>query len=194
MKDKPTVALTAGDPAGVGPEVVLKALADETVSGLARWIVVGDTWVLRRAELFTGCRVPAPDVARIEDLHQIEGSQCEIGKLGAACRHRHHPVDVARREDDEARERKRLRDVSGSERVDGPRQVAPVLGSELAADQVEDAREAGKGRDRRAVQAVALERIDAAELERPPRRDCPGRWAARTCCERLRTTPAAARS
>ncbi len=31
-----------GDPAGIGPEIVLKALADESLRALANWIVVGD--------------------------------------------------------------------------------------------------------------------------------------------------------
>lgn len=39
---KPTVALTMGDPAGIGPEIVHKALADESVRPLADWIVIGD--------------------------------------------------------------------------------------------------------------------------------------------------------
>ena len=46
--DLPTVALTMGDPAGVGPEVVLKALADPEVAPIANWIVVGDSNILER--------------------------------------------------------------------------------------------------------------------------------------------------
>src|ERR1700674_2345728 len=42
----PTIALTMGDPAGIGPEIVLKALADPEVAPLARWIVVGDARIL----------------------------------------------------------------------------------------------------------------------------------------------------
>lgn len=38
-----------GDPGGIGPEVVVKALADEEVRGLARWIVLGPEAVLREA-------------------------------------------------------------------------------------------------------------------------------------------------
>ena len=37
----PRIGITLGDPAGVGPEVALKALADETVRGLARFAVFG---------------------------------------------------------------------------------------------------------------------------------------------------------
>ena len=37
-----TIAITMGDPAGIGPEVIQKALADPAVGGLSRWIVAGD--------------------------------------------------------------------------------------------------------------------------------------------------------
>src|SRR5215210_6869047 len=38
---KPTIALTMGDPAGIGPEVVIKALADPTIRRLARFVIYG---------------------------------------------------------------------------------------------------------------------------------------------------------
>ena len=50
----PVIALTMGDPAGIGPEVVLKALADPEVAPLAHWVVVGDRRILSLAERFTG--------------------------------------------------------------------------------------------------------------------------------------------
>ena len=46
----PTIALTTGDPAGIGPEIVLKALADPEIAPLAHWIVVGDARILAMAE------------------------------------------------------------------------------------------------------------------------------------------------
>lgn len=45
----PTIAITAGDPAGIGAEVTLKALADPQIAGLARWIIIADDPVLRAA-------------------------------------------------------------------------------------------------------------------------------------------------
>ena len=41
MNERPAIALTLGDPAGVGPEIVLKSLADSEIALLARWIAVG---------------------------------------------------------------------------------------------------------------------------------------------------------
>src|SRR2546426_9169514 len=45
---KPIVAITMGDPAGVGPEVVLKALADPRVRSVCHPLVLGDLGVLQR--------------------------------------------------------------------------------------------------------------------------------------------------
>ena len=42
-ESRPTIAITMGDPSGVGPEVVLKALAEPELQALARWVVVGDS-------------------------------------------------------------------------------------------------------------------------------------------------------
>lgn len=42
MTDQPTVAITVGDPAGIGPEVAAKALNDPAIRSLARYVVFGD--------------------------------------------------------------------------------------------------------------------------------------------------------
>jgi len=49
MVSKPIVAITMGDPAGIGPEVILKALADPIIKRRARPLVLGDWGVLQRA-------------------------------------------------------------------------------------------------------------------------------------------------
>lgn len=56
----PLLALTMGDPAGVGPEVIAKALVDRTVWAECRPFVVGDGGVLRAA---------------------LAGSELEVGEL-----------------------------------------------------------------------------------------------------------------
>ncbi len=38
---KPTIGITMGDPAGIGAEIVVKALADRRIRGLARYVVYG---------------------------------------------------------------------------------------------------------------------------------------------------------
>ena len=49
MNVDPVIAITMGDPAGVGPEVTVKALAREEVWDCCRPLVVGDAGVLERA-------------------------------------------------------------------------------------------------------------------------------------------------
>lgn len=51
---RPLLAITRGDPAGIGPEVVLKALLDPEVYKRARPLVIGDRQVLERAAPWAG--------------------------------------------------------------------------------------------------------------------------------------------
>ncbi len=47
-KDRPLLAITMGDAAGVGPEIVVKALADPQVIRICRPLVIGDMNLLER--------------------------------------------------------------------------------------------------------------------------------------------------
>jgi 4-hydroxythreonine-4-phosphate dehydrogenase len=58
----PRIALTMGDPSGIGPEIIAKAVTDPEMRGLADWVVVGDADVLARAAAVTGCEVPAEQI------------------------------------------------------------------------------------------------------------------------------------
>ena len=80
----PTIVLTMGDPAGVGPEIVLKALADPEIAPLANWIVAGDARILAMAELQTGCPLRHARLHDIrEGLEDLTGF--DFGKLDARC-------------------------------------------------------------------------------------------------------------
>ncbi len=37
------IAISIGDPAGVGAEIALKALQDQSIASLARWLLIGDS-------------------------------------------------------------------------------------------------------------------------------------------------------
>jgi 4-hydroxythreonine-4-phosphate dehydrogenase len=71
MDDRPLIAITIGDPAGVGPEVVLKALARPHLHEICTPLVIGDAALLdlaaRRLKLSTG-------LARISSLDQLRSS------------------------------------------------------------------------------------------------------------------------
>ncbi len=48
MSNRPIIAVTMGDPAGIGPEVILKALADPVIKKVSRPLILGDWGVLQR--------------------------------------------------------------------------------------------------------------------------------------------------
>ncbi len=72
-----------GDPAGVGAEVVVKALADPAIAPLANWIVCGDARVLALAQECTGTRLQAAEVRDIRALEAFE--DFVFGRLSAQC-------------------------------------------------------------------------------------------------------------
>lgn len=80
---KPAIAITFGDPAGIGPEVVLKALADPEVAPLAEWKVVGDAAVLEWAEQVTGAALPPNAV--LVDVGALAKGGWQPGRLSAEC-------------------------------------------------------------------------------------------------------------
>ena len=83
MNGLPRVAITMGDPAGVGPELCLRLLRDERVRAVCTPVVFGGAGVLRRVATHLGWPEPAPDLVR--DLQAIDAASVEPGKVSAAC-------------------------------------------------------------------------------------------------------------
>lgn len=94
---RPIVAITMGDPAGVGPEVVLKALAHSSVREACRPLVLGDINVLRRTRK-GGRRFPkliswqagepissADGFVAVYSLSQLTPAEARPGRPSAAC-------------------------------------------------------------------------------------------------------------
>lgn len=86
----PVVAVTLGDPAGIGPEIVVRALAHEPVRQSVRAVVVGDRWVVERAMDVTGIHLefsPAGS-AQLLDLanvdHRVQWGKIQASAGGAA--------------------------------------------------------------------------------------------------------------
>ena len=50
----PTIAITMGDPAGIGPEIIMKALAQDEVHAICEPLVIGDAARLRQAGKIAG--------------------------------------------------------------------------------------------------------------------------------------------
>jgi 4-hydroxythreonine-4-phosphate dehydrogenase len=54
VEHKPLIAITMGDPSGVGPEIIVKALANPELTDLCRPLVIGDLAVMERAVSLIG--------------------------------------------------------------------------------------------------------------------------------------------
>ena len=66
-RDKPTIAIATGDPAGIGPEISLKAALDAAVRQACNPIVVSDPGVLERHAEACGIKVNIRAMQRIGD-------------------------------------------------------------------------------------------------------------------------------
>jgi 4-hydroxythreonine-4-phosphate dehydrogenase len=64
MHQSPLLAVTMGDPAGIGPEIIVKAAASDVVRAHARLLVVGDPATLERAAQAVGSAIDVTAVSR----------------------------------------------------------------------------------------------------------------------------------
>ncbi len=93
---RPLLAITMGDPAGAGPEIVVKALNADEVRPLCRGLVIGDAGVMRAAAEIVGMpmeihAVAYPDqmregqqVLNVLDLKDVDLSQLVRGRVSAS--------------------------------------------------------------------------------------------------------------
>jgi 4-hydroxythreonine-4-phosphate dehydrogenase len=80
MKEaRPRLALTVGDPAGIGPEIVLKALAHADLPS-ADWVVYGSKEVLKGTAARMGLATVEASGASVED---VGGLEVELGAVDA---------------------------------------------------------------------------------------------------------------
>jgi 4-hydroxythreonine-4-phosphate dehydrogenase len=94
---RPIIAVTMGDPAGIGPEIILKAIADKEVMAACRPLVIGDRGVLEQARNFAGfegkIRVVGspnegaytPSTMDLLDLHNVDLGSLQVGAVQAMC-------------------------------------------------------------------------------------------------------------
>jgi 4-hydroxythreonine-4-phosphate dehydrogenase len=94
---RPLLAITLGDPAGIGAEIVLKALWRAEVFGRCRPLVIGDARILERASFWLGCDplriewIMDPEEGQYEpgsvpllNLHNAAPDSCPVGQVSAA--------------------------------------------------------------------------------------------------------------
>ena len=95
----PRIAITMGDPAGIGPEVVLKAVAEEEIQRLCLPIIVGDAQLLahtaRTLDLQCGYDIvrlgeplpeqaPGPLIFHLDNINGVIEPGVESGAAGKA--------------------------------------------------------------------------------------------------------------
>jgi 4-hydroxythreonine-4-phosphate dehydrogenase len=71
-----------GDPSGIGPEIVLQALADPLIAPLAKWTLIGDERILAMAAAITGIPLANAELQSVDALGNL--SDFAFGRLSAA--------------------------------------------------------------------------------------------------------------
>ncbi len=98
MPQKPVVALTLGDPAGIGAELIARLLAQAEACERANIVLVGDAWLWREGQRVAGVDVPTEAVtsmaavrARADTsrpawlaMDTVRPDQVTVGQAGAA--------------------------------------------------------------------------------------------------------------
>lgn len=73
---KPVIGITIGDAAGVGPEIIVKALAEKEVYNICRPVVIGDLGIMKRAVSIVGknltCRAIEDVLSSGHEFGQID--------------------------------------------------------------------------------------------------------------------------
>jgi len=75
------VGITMGDPSGIGPAVLVKAV--QKLKGMAEFIIIGDGLVLKRVENALGIRLLGYPNIRVVNLRNILNKDFSFGKIKA---------------------------------------------------------------------------------------------------------------
>ena len=93
----PVIAITMGDPCGIGPEVIAKALAYGEVYPTCRPVVFGNTWSMERALELTGVPLKvrevespveagrSPELVDVLDIHNLSPEDVTVGQISPTC-------------------------------------------------------------------------------------------------------------
>lgn len=94
---QPLLGLTVGDPAGIGPEIIAKAVTHEEIRAACRPVIIGETGIMRRAVRLCHLDLhvrsicsPAeitgdPGCLEVVDLKNIDTTNCPSGVLAPHC-------------------------------------------------------------------------------------------------------------
>jgi 4-hydroxythreonine-4-phosphate dehydrogenase len=97
MSERPRIGITLGDPAGVGPEIILRTFQDSELCNAVRMLVIGDGDVLRHYAQLLDLDISVSDVRSPEEalyqpgtidvLHRdnVDMTTLQIGEVQAMC-------------------------------------------------------------------------------------------------------------
>ena len=87
MNTKPVIAVSMGDPAGIGPEIIVKALADPQTQKEAFYLITGDRSVLENACSICGISktILDEDFVEIINMKNSPVNSFTMGEVSAAC-------------------------------------------------------------------------------------------------------------
>lgn len=73
--ERPVIGIPIGDPAGIGPEIVVKALMDESLYRICKPLVIGDTGVLKKIDRIVNSGLS------INEIKEPEEGKYEYGTI-----------------------------------------------------------------------------------------------------------------
>lgn len=94
---KPLIGIPMGDPAGIGPEIVVKALSSKEVYDNARPVIIGDRNVIKNAIKFTGSDIDInvinnpsegiyeEGILNLIDFDNVNMDEFKIGEISGMC-------------------------------------------------------------------------------------------------------------
>src|SRR5262245_11494539 len=81
--ERPVIAISAGDPAGIGGEVLVKALAGGELARICRPMVVGARWAVEAGAAAAG--MPLDDAIEFVDVGIPQPADFRFGAVSAVC-------------------------------------------------------------------------------------------------------------
>ena len=93
--NRPFIAVPIGDPAGIGPEIVVKAVTSEEIKNIARCIIIGDCNVIANALKITNTDINICRIEKTEDykdnhlniipIDNVDFTALHIGEVSGMC-------------------------------------------------------------------------------------------------------------
>ena len=84
MPKKPRIGITMGDAAGIGPEIIVKALVLKSTYAVCQPIVIGSAEIIQDALRFASTTMPLPKVQIVDTPMQYKAEHGTIGVLDVA--------------------------------------------------------------------------------------------------------------